>query len=67
MRILLALDDSKYSVGATDSLIAQAKTEDAEVHVLHAVEPFPERLAEGMGSKGNHLTSSPPGWPAQAG
>ena len=43
MRILLALDDSKYSVGATDALIAQAKTENAEVHLLHVVEPFPER------------------------
>ena len=32
MRILLALDDSKYSAGATDALIAQAKTENAEVH-----------------------------------
>jgi nucleotide-binding universal stress UspA family protein len=51
MRILLALDDSKYATGATDALIAQAKTENAEVHILHAVEPFPERLAEGMGSK----------------
>jgi hypothetical protein len=48
MRILLALDDSKYAAGATDALIAQAKTENTEVHVLQAVEPFPERLAEGM-------------------
>ena len=53
MRILLALDDSKYAAGATDALIAQAKAENAEVHVLHAVEPFPERLAEDMGSKGS--------------
>ena len=53
MRILLALDDSKYSAGATDALIAQAKTQNAEVHVLRAVEPFPERLAEDMGSKGS--------------
>ncbi len=51
MRILLALDDSKCSAGATDALIAQAKTKNAEVRVLHAVEPFPARLAEEMGSK----------------
>ena len=51
MRILLALDDSKYATGATDALIARAKTENAEVHVLHAVEPFPERLAEGWVAK----------------
>ena len=49
MRILLALDDSKCSAGATDALIAQAKTKDAEVRLLHAVEPFPESLARGDG------------------
>jgi nucleotide-binding universal stress UspA family protein len=51
MRILLALDDSKCSAGAMDMLIDQAKTASTEVRVLHAVEPFPARLAEEMGSK----------------
>ena len=51
MRILLALDDSKCSAGATDALIAQAKTKNAEVRVLHVVEPFPESLAKRMGSR----------------
>jgi nucleotide-binding universal stress UspA family protein len=53
MRILLARDDAKCSVAATDALIAQARTENTEVHVLHAVEPFPVRLAEEMGSRGS--------------
>jgi nucleotide-binding universal stress UspA family protein len=40
-------------VGATDALIAQTKPENAEVHVLHAIEPFPAKLAEELGSKGS--------------
>jgi nucleotide-binding universal stress UspA family protein len=51
MRILLALDDSKYSAGATDVLIAQFKTKDAELRLLHVVEPFPVRLAKRRGSR----------------
>ena len=51
MRILLALDDSKCSAGATDALIAQIKTKDAEVRVLHVLEPFPVSLARRMGSR----------------
>jgi nucleotide-binding universal stress UspA family protein len=50
MRILLALDDTKSSAGTTDALIAQGKTENTEVRVLHAVEPFPVTLANRMGS-----------------
>lgn len=51
MKILLALDDSKCSAGATDALIAQAKTENTEVRVLHAVETFPVSLARRMGNR----------------
>jgi len=51
MRILLALDDSKCSMGAMDSLIAQFKTKDAEVRLVHVVEPFPARLARRRGSR----------------
>ena len=51
MRILLALDDSECSTGAMDSLIAQFKTKDATVRLLHVVEPFPERLAKRRGSR----------------
>lgn len=39
MKILLAIDDSKYSEAAIQAVIAQAHSKDAEVRVLHVVEP----------------------------
>jgi nucleotide-binding universal stress UspA family protein len=51
MRILLALDGSKHSAVVRDALIAQAKPGDAEVHLLHVVEPFPVDLAQKLGSR----------------
>ena len=39
MRILLAIDDSKFSEAATQAVIAQHRLQDLEVRVLHAVEP----------------------------
>ena len=39
MNILLAIDDSKFSVAATNSLVAQFRPHDSEVRVLHVVEP----------------------------
>jgi nucleotide-binding universal stress UspA family protein len=41
MRILLAIDDSKFSEAATQALIAQAKPKETEVRVLHVIEPLP--------------------------
>jgi len=38
MKILLAIDDSKFSEAATQAVIQQVKPEDAEVCVLHVVE-----------------------------
>jgi nucleotide-binding universal stress UspA family protein len=40
MKILLAIDDSKFSEAATQALIRQMRTEQAEVCVLHIVEPL---------------------------
>ena len=51
MRILLALDDSRYSAGITDALIAQVRTKGVEVRLLHVLEPFPARLATKIGSR----------------
>jgi len=51
MKILLAVDGSKFSEAATTQLIAQVKAENTEVHLLHAAEPFPESLAKEMGGK----------------
>ncbi|HXJ16871.1 MAG TPA: universal stress protein [Candidatus Polarisedimenticolia bacterium] len=39
MKILLAIDDSKYSEAAIKAVIAQGKPEGTEVRVLHIVEP----------------------------
>jgi nucleotide-binding universal stress UspA family protein len=39
MRILLPIDDSKFSEAATNAVIRQARPEDAEVKVLHVLEP----------------------------
>jgi nucleotide-binding universal stress UspA family protein len=39
MKILLAIDDSKFSEAATKAVIAQGKPQSAEVRVLHVVEP----------------------------
>jgi nucleotide-binding universal stress UspA family protein len=51
MRIPVALDDSKFSAVVSDALIAQAKTSDAEVRLLHVVEPFPLDEAQKLGSR----------------
>ncbi len=49
MRILLAIDDSKFSEAATHAVIAQAIPGKAEVRVVHVVDimenPFPAMTA----------------------
>jgi len=40
MKILLAVDDSKFSDAALDALIAQVSPQATEVLVLHVVEPI---------------------------
>jgi nucleotide-binding universal stress UspA family protein len=39
MKVLLAIDDSKFSDAAIQAVIAQAHSKDTEVCVLHVVEP----------------------------
>jgi nucleotide-binding universal stress UspA family protein len=51
MKILLALDDSKCSEAATDTVAAQFVPGNAEVQLLHALEPYPAILAEEIGGK----------------
>ena len=41
MKVLLAIDDSKFSQAAIDTLIAQADPRETEVRVLHVLEPIP--------------------------
>jgi nucleotide-binding universal stress UspA family protein len=50
----LAIDDSKFSQAATEAVTAQAKPQEAEVRVLHVVEPipiYPDGQAWGYGSE----------------
>lgn len=51
MRILVAVNDSKSSEAAANSVIALLKSSAAQVKLLHVLEPFPVALAEQMGSK----------------
>ena len=39
MKIILAIDDLKPSEAAVQAVIAEARPQDAEVFVLHVVEP----------------------------
>ncbi len=52
MKILLAIDDSKYAEAAIRQVIAQAGPKGADVKVLHVVEPtplFPDGQSWGYG------------------
>ena len=40
MKILLAIDNSKFAAAATDAVLAQFRPEEAEVRVIHVVEPI---------------------------
>jgi nucleotide-binding universal stress UspA family protein len=40
MKILLAIDNSKFSEAAAQSLAGQFRSQDTEVRVLHVVEPI---------------------------
>ena len=54
MKILLAIDDSKFSRAATEVIIAQFKPKETEVRVLHVIEPlpvYPDGQAWGYGSE----------------
>jgi nucleotide-binding universal stress UspA family protein len=48
MKILLPIDDSKFSKAAVQAVIAQAHAKDTEVRVLHVVEPPSLLVARGM-------------------
>jgi len=40
MKVLLAIDDSKFSQAATQALITQARPGETEVRVLHVIESY---------------------------
>ena len=50
MKILLAVDDSKFSEAAIQAVVAQARPHETEVRVLHVLEPPSLLLGREMGS-----------------
>jgi nucleotide-binding universal stress UspA family protein len=49
MKVLLAIDDSKFSRAATQAVIERPLPQDAEVRVLHVVAPVASLLTGEMG------------------
>src|SRR5437870_9048716 len=49
MRILLAIDDSKFSEAAVETVIKQARPHGTEVRILHVVESPPLLVARELG------------------
>lgn len=49
MKILLAIDDSKFSEAAAQTVVVQGRLHDTEVRVLHVVEPPTLLVAREMG------------------
>ncbi len=49
MKIVLAIDGSKFSEAAVQTVIEQARPQDTEVQVLHVVEPPTLLVAREMG------------------
>jgi nucleotide-binding universal stress UspA family protein len=50
MRIILAVDGSKFSDAAIQTVIAQARPQDAEIRVLYVLDPPSLLVAREMGS-----------------
>jgi len=49
MKTLLAVEDFRSAEIVRKAVIAQFKTDNTEVRLVHALEPFPVGLAEAMG------------------
>jgi nucleotide-binding universal stress UspA family protein len=55
MKILLAIDDSKYSKAALQSVLTLAPPKGTQVRVLHVIEPPSVLVARGMGGYSANL------------
>jgi nucleotide-binding universal stress UspA family protein len=58
MKILLAIDDSKFSQAAIKAVMTQARPKETEVRVLHVIEPlplYPDGQAWGYGSEASQI------------
>jgi nucleotide-binding universal stress UspA family protein len=51
MRILLAVDDSRFSEAAANAVLTQIKPNSTDVKLIRVLEPFPIDEAEKMGTK----------------
>ena len=49
MRILLAIDDSKFSEAAVETVVEQARPHGTEVRILHVVEAPPILVGRELG------------------
>jgi nucleotide-binding universal stress UspA family protein len=58
VKILLAIDDSKFSEAAVEAVIRQATPQETEVRVLHVIEPipiYPDGQAWGYGPEASQV------------
>jgi nucleotide-binding universal stress UspA family protein len=58
MKILLAIDDSKFSQAAIKAVMTQARPRETEVRILHVIEPlpiYPDGQAWGYGSEASQV------------
>jgi nucleotide-binding universal stress UspA family protein len=58
VKILLAIDDSKFSEAAIEAVIRQATPQETEVRVLHVIEPipiYPDGQAWGYGPEASQV------------
>jgi nucleotide-binding universal stress UspA family protein len=58
VKILLAIDDSKFSEAAIEAVIRQAIPQETEVKVLHVIEPipiYPDGQAWGYGPEASQV------------
>jgi nucleotide-binding universal stress UspA family protein len=46
MRVLLAIDGSKFSEAATQTVIATAKPQETEVHIIHVIDVLSNQVPE---------------------
>jgi nucleotide-binding universal stress UspA family protein len=51
MKILIAMDDSKFSEAAASAVLTGMKPQGTAVKLLHVLDPWPAALAETMGDK----------------
>ena len=58
MKVLLAIDDSKFSDTAIEAVIRQSRPQETEVRVLHVIEPvpfYPDGQAWGYGPEASQV------------